>query len=252
MEYAYLAKIYDHLMEDVDYTKWVAYIEHFIKEKSCRMDSQVLELACGTGNITIPMALKGYKITAIDRSVEMLSQAQQKAGDLNLDVNFLQQDMLNLQLQKQYNTILCLCDGINYILEPKDLKAFFQKILSLLSEDGVFIFDISTYYKLKEVLGDNTYGEDLGDVTYLWENYFSDEEETVEMDLTFFQLNRSGGYEKHKEFHVQKAYHHQDLISLLTDVGFQRVDFYHDLSLSPPKEESHRIFFVCRKPGTHR
>ncbi len=247
MEYAYLARIYDHLMEDVNYENWINYIEHFLGKKEGDMKNQILELACGTGNISIPMGRKGYEITAIDRSVDMLSQAQQKANDLDLNIQFYQQDMLNLQLQERYNTILCLCDGVNYILDLEDLRIFFLKVYSLLREGGVFIFDISTYYKLKEILGGNTYGEDLGNITYLWENYFSPEEEKVEMDLTFFQENKHGLYEKHKEFHIQKAYRHQELCSLLKKIGFSTVDMYHELSFNPPKEDSHRIFFVCRK-----
>ncbi len=248
MEYAYLAKVYDHLMEDVDYEQWIDYIEHFLDKNLISKKDRILELACGTGNITVPLSKKGYELIAIDRSIEMLSQAQQKAVALNLTIEFYQQDMLNLQVQELYKTILCLCDGINYILDLKDLRAFFQKVYSLLREGGVFIFDISTYYKLKEVLGGNTYGEDLGDITYLWENFFSEEEETVEMDLTFFQINRNGFYEKHKEFHIQKAYRHQELQSLLKETGFSSVESYHDLSFNQPRENSHRIFFVCRKP----
>ena len=248
MEYAYLAKVYDHLMEDVDYEQWIDYIEHFLENNGISKKDRILELACGTGNITVPLSKKGYELIAIDRSIEMLSQAQQKAVALNLTIEFYQQDMLNLQVQELYKTILCLCDGINYILDLKDLRAFFQKVYSLLREGGVFIFDISTYYKLKEVLGGNTYGEDLGDITYLWENFFSEEEETVEMDLTFFQINRNGFYEKHKEFHIQKAYRHQELQSLLKETGFSSVESYHDLSFNQPRENSHRIFFVCRKP----
>lgn len=252
MEYAYLARIYDHLMEEVDYEAWVSYIEQFIEPNNCSKKDRILELACGTGNITVPLRKRGYEVTAIDRSLEMLSQAHHKAAEQNLTIEFYQQDMLNLQIQEQYSTILCLCDGVNYILNLKDLKVFFQKVYSLLKDGGVFIFDISTYYKLKEILGDNTYGEDLGDITYLWENYYSDEEEIVEMDLTFFQENKEGLYEKHKEFHKQKAYHHQKLLSLLKEQGFSAVETYHDLSFMKPRKDSHRIFFVCRKPGTTR
>ena len=252
MEYEYLAKIYDHLMGDVDYEQWIDYIEHFLEKNNISTNDRILELACGTGNITVPLSRKGYELIAIDRSIEMLSQANQKAVDLNLNIQFYQQDMLNLKIHDLYNAILCLCDGVNYILDLEDLKTFFQKVYSLLKEGGIFIFDISTYYKLKEILGENTYGEDLGDITYLWENYFSEQEETVEMDLTFFQLNRMGLYEKHKEFHIQKAYRHQELHSLLLDRGFSSVEFYHDLTFNQPRDDSHRIFFVCRKPKSQR
>ncbi|NBG89488.1 class I SAM-dependent DNA methyltransferase [Isachenkonia alkalipeptolytica] len=249
MEYGYLAKIYDQLMKEVDYKEWASFIEKCIKKNNSTKRNKLLELACGTGNVTIPLAKKGYEITAMDRSIEMLSQAQQKAMESNLHLKFYQQDMLNLEIDEDFDTILCLCDGINYILDPEDLKVFFQKVYSLLKERGVFIFDISTFYKLKYILGENTYGEDLGDIIYLWENYFCEEEETVEMDLTFFQLSKEGLYEKHKEFHVQKAYHREVLDSLLKKTGFSTVDMYHELRDSPPRENSQRIFFVCQKLG---
>ncbi len=247
MEYEYLAGVYDHLMEDVDYTTWVDFIEKFIPKKGNPQESKILELACGTGNITIPLGQRGYDITAVDRSIEMLSQAQQKSMELNLKQEFFQQDMLNLELERDYDGILCLCDGVNYILDPKDLERFFRKVYSLLKKEGIFIFDISSFYKLKEILGDNTYGEDLGNITYLWENQFNEKLEIVEMDLTFFELNKEGFYEKHKEFHVQKAHRRDILESLLLSIGFSKVDMYHELTGWPARDDSQRIFFVCEK-----
>lgn len=247
MEYGYLAGIYDHLMKDVDYEAWVDFTEKQIGSRKSSGDINVLELACGTGNITIPLGKRGYKITAVDRSIEMLSRAQQKATELCLNLQFLQQDMLSLEINSGYDAILCFCDGVNYILDSKDLVNFFRKTYSLLNENGVFIFDISSFYKLKHILGCNTYGEDLGNTTYLWENYFDEESETVEMDLTFFELKEKGLYEKHKEFHVQKA-HHQDVVKkFLLDVGFSAVGMYHEFNGDTVKKDSHRIFFVCEK-----
>lgn len=247
MEYAYLAKIYDHLMKEVDYQKWTTYIESFMNKSPSVENVRTLELACGTGNITIPLGEKGYYLTAVDRSAEMLSQAQQKSIARDLPIDFYQQDILNLTLQREYDNILCLCDGVNYVLDVDDLDELFRKVYSLLKRNGVFIFDISSYYKLKEILGDNTFGEDLGEITYLWENYFSAEEESIEMDLTFFELNKNGYYEKHKEYHIQKAHKKDTLKRLLLNKGFNQVSIYHDLSLDPPKNDSERIFFVCRK-----
>ncbi len=141
------------------------------------MHTYILELACGTGNLTIPLTKKGYDIAGIDISAEMLEVAMEKAEEEGVQLVLLQQDIAELDFDvPNLDCILCACDGFNYLTYDDDLEYVFSKAHELLKEDGIFIFDISSYYKLSKVLGNNTFAEKREDVVYMWQNYFDPEE----------------------------------------------------------------------------
>ena len=154
--YTDFAYIYDSLMhKDIDYEKWADYIENLFIMYDVNPDL-VCDLACGTGNITIPLAKRGYDMTGVDISEDMLNIAREKAD--GLDILFLNQSMTDLDLFGTMGAFLCMIDGINYILPPKSLLTLFTKIKTcFIDPDGLFIFDISTEYKLKNVIGSNTF-----------------------------------------------------------------------------------------------
>ena len=245
-QYSNFAYVYDRLMEDVDYGGWVQYIEDIFKLEN-QSPIKILELACGTGNVTIPLSKKGYQLTAVDISQDMLSVAVNKASDAGEKILFLQQDMRKLELEGEgFDSVLCLCDGINYITEAQDLFSVFKMVYEILKKDGLFIFDISSYYKLKNILGVNTYGENLGDLCYLWENYFDDEAGTIEMDLTFF-MEEGDLYRKIEEYHLQKAYHVKEINAILIEAGFDDITVFEAFEFTKPHSKSERIFFKIKK-----
>ncbi|MBM7615919.1 class I SAM-dependent DNA methyltransferase [Alkaliphilus hydrothermalis] len=238
------AYVYDRLMEDVDYQRWVEYIEEIFRRQQVS-PKKILELACGTGNITIPLADKGHEVMAIDLSQDMLMVAKDKALSKGKEILFIQQDMTELQLEGEFDTVLCMCDGINYIIGETQLLDLFKKIKNHLVEGGLFIFDISSYYKLQNTLGNHTFGENQGDLCYLWENYFDEEEDILEMNLTFF-IQEKNLYKKFEEFHQQRAYTAEELLGLLKEVGFNAINYYNEFTFEEVQENSQRIFFVCR------
>ncbi len=245
-QYSSFAYVYDRLMADVDYSEWVMYIEELFKSEGLA-PKKILELACGTGNITIPLSLKGYDVTASDISEDMLMVAADKAAEAQARILFLQQDMRELELEEEsFDTVLCLCDGMNYIVEDAELLKVFSFVHRLLRPEGAFIFDISSYYKLKKVLGNNTFGENLGDLCYLWENYFDEDANTVEMDLTFF-IEENTLFKKMEEFHLQRAYQVEEIIGLLNKAGFIDISVLEAFGFNPPNKESERIFFKIKK-----
>ena len=173
-QYSDFAFVYDELMHDVDYDNWVKYIEDIIKSENVQVQN-ILELACGTGNLTIPLTKKNYDIAGIDISEEMLQVAREKAEKENVELVLLEQDIVELDFDvTNLDCILCGCDGFNYITYDEDLEGVFAKCHELLKENGLFIFDISSYYKLSTVLGNNMYGENRENVAYMWQNYFDD------------------------------------------------------------------------------
>lgn len=244
-QYVDFAYVYDRLMEDVDYGQWATYIENIFQREGISPNS-LLELACGTGNITIPMAKRGYQVMGVDISEDMLMVAKEKALSQGTNILFVQQDMCQLELNSTYDGVLCCCDGINYIVETEALITLFKGVYRYLSPGGIFVFDISTSYKLKQILGNNTFGENLNDLCYLWENDFDEQTQNIDMNLTFF-IQEGRHFRKFEELHRQRAYEVEDLKEILQGTGFNRIQCFDGFSWQEPAEESERVFFVCRK-----
>lgn len=242
--YSDFAYVYDSLMHsDIDYEKWADYIENLFDMYGVNPDL-VCDLACGTGNITIPLARRGYNMTGVDISEDMLSIAREKAD--GLDILFLNQSMTNLDLYGTMGAFLCMIDGINYILPPKSLLKLFTRIKTcFIDKGGLFIFDISTEHKLKNVIGSNTFVHCSEKIFYTWQNRYIENKKLSDMFLTFF-VKQGENYKRFEERHLQRAHSAEELTAILKMAGFANVDTYDELSFSPPREDSERIVFVCR------
>lgn len=246
-QYSDFAFIYDELMNDVDYNGWIKYIEEIIEKENVKVQN-ILELACGTGNLTIPLTKKNYDIAGIDISDQMLNVAREKAEKEGVELVLLQQDIAELDFDvTNLDCILCACDGFNYITYDDDLENVFAKSHDLLKDGGLFIFDISSHYKLSTILGNNMHGENREDISYLWQNYFDEEQNLIEMELAFFVKDANGKFDKFEEVHQQRAYTEDEIIESLQISGFTDIKVYGDFTFEKPKKDSERIFFVCKK-----
>lgn len=256
MAYETLAFIYDKLMDDIDYEQWAAYLHEQLQKHDCP-GNRLLDLGCGTGNITIPLAQKGYDITAIDLSAEMLAQAKAKTDTLrnagkSLSIDWQAQDMTALELYDDdnfllYDGVIATFDAFNYILEPEALQFLLQDLADYMNDDGILIFDIQTPYKLRKYLGNNIYTLHREDVEYMWENQFDTEEQICQMDITFFLRQENGLYQKVTESHTERVYE-PDLLQLWLNLsGFDVLGIYQELSELPLEEESHRAVFVAKR-----
>lgn len=243
--YTGFAYIYDQLMDDVDYDQWIDYIEKIFK-KYHATPHLILELACGTGNICIRLAQRGYDMIGIDLSQDMLNVAVPKAKELEVNVLFLHQDMRSFELYGTVDAIICMLDSINYITNRKDLIRVFQLVRNYLNPGGLFIFDINTEYKLREILGNNTFVVDEEDIFYVWENHFDKKKKMGEFFLTFF-IKNGERYDRIDEFHQEKAYSISMIEKSLEAAGFNEVDVFDQFTFDPPTAESERIFFVTRR-----
>lgn len=252
-QYGSFAYIYDELMDDVDYGKWVEHIEEIIDYNRAEVKN-ILELACGTGNITLPLAEKEYDIAGIDISEEMLDVAFNKSEEMQIPLVLLEQDIVELDFDLyDLDCILCACDGFNYITSPDDLKKVFAKSYELLKKDGIMLFDISSYYKIKNILGNNFMGETRDELAYMWSNVYDDETQLIDMDLDFFvkvevdDEEEDNVYERYREKHQQRAYKAEEITELLEEVGFEDIKVFGDFTMEAPKEDSERIFFSATK-----
>lgn len=244
--YKRFADYYDRLMaEDFNYSKIADYIENLFIHYNIN-PQLIADLACGTGNITIPMAKRGYEMIGVDSSVQMLEVARKKAANEGQDILFLNQSITKLDLYGTCDAFLCMIDGINYILSCKSLLNMFARIKRcFLNPGGIFIFDISSFYKLSEVVGNNTFIHDGDDIFYTWENKYHQSMQLSEMYLNFF-VKEKMGYRRFCERHLQRAYTKEEIIMALKKAGFADIDCYDELSFLKPKENSRRIIFAAR------
>lgn len=243
--YGEFASLYDELMNDFDYEQWADYIERTF-EKYDLKPKDILEMACGTGNLTYYLAKRRYNIVCFDLSSDMLSKAYEKLSRYK-NVKILNQNMIDFNINKKFQVILSICDSINYITDENDLLKSFENVYKHLNEGGAFIFDINSHYKLKNIIGNNTFIEDREDVYYTWQNYYDEKSDVCEFYLTFFKEEKDGLYKRFDEEHAEKAYKTDDIIQMLKNVGFSKVDSFEGFTLEEAREKSERINFVAIK-----
>ena len=237
--YQAFAEIYDELMNDVDYESWADYYTRLLSIYGIR-SGKICECACGTGSLTIPLYYRGFQMTGVDISREMLWQAAQKSRRRGIAMPFVQQDMKTLNLHRPMDAVLATCDGVNYLLTVEDLTSFFRAAHRAIRPQGALIFDISTPYKLKNILCAGLMGEDREQISYLWQNTWHEKQQCVDLDLVFFSRAEDGTYRRIEEHQRQRAWDEKTLKQALWEAGFRAVSFYGDYTLSSPKEKSQR------------
>lgn len=248
-QYSYLPMIYDRLMQDVDYKAWTEYLIDLLEIQKTKV-SNILELGCGSGNITKHLLDRGYEVVGIDISEQMLELATQKLSTYGDKIILMEQDIRDLDFEiYEIDCILAVNDTFNYILEKEEVIEVFKFVYDHLKNNGCFIFDISSPHKLKTTLGNNTYGESMDDLVYLWENYFDEDNQELTMDVNFFiKEEASKAYQRFEETHIQKAYDPEKLISYLNEIGFRSIKIYSDFDINTGyNNESQRVFISCIK-----
>lgn len=242
--YGAFAELYDQLMDDFDYPAWAKYYIELIQKFNVR-PKIMCDCACGTGSLTVHFSQKGIRVTGVDISGEMLEVAADKARKHGVQVMFVRQDMSKLKLPRPVDALVCGCDGVNYLLTDEKVLEFFRSAHEAIKPGGVLAFDISSEYKLKEVLGNGFFGEERDDVAYLWSNRWDDEKQTVQMDLTFFKREGDGLYRRFTENHIQRAHNPVHLKKMLEISGFANVEIYGDRTFESPKEDELRIHIAA-------
>lgn len=229
-------------MEDVDYEKWSSYLHKILLETGVK---KLLEMSCGTGNVTFPLSRLGYNITAGDSSIEMLNLAKQKNARTCAGVRFVHQDMRKIDSTIKYDAVLSACDGANYI-DKNGLGMFLTSSYQALKKGGVLLFDLSSEYKLKNTLDGNSYFDETDDTVCIWKNTYDENNCELCMDVTIF--SRQGElYERMNEVHTQYAHKEQDVVNAAKQAGFAEVLVYECFTFAKPKSEAQRLQFVFRK-----
>ena len=246
MMYGEFASVYDALMVDVDYQRWARYILELARQNEVTV-ARAVDCACGTGNFTVALAKSDIQITGVDLSAEMLQIAGEKSRSNGLRIPFILQDMRKLSLHRPVDAVFCVLDGVNYLTRPCDVKAFFRSAYQALRPGGGLFFDISSYHKLADCLGDRCLGNDGERISYIWQNHFDAGTRVLQMDLTFFVKESNGMYRRFSETHFQRAHHADETAMWLTEESFQNIHIYGDQTFEPPTRDEERIHFVAVK-----
>lgn len=242
--YKNFAQIYDLFMADVDYKSWIKYLKQLWTKYNFN-PKLITELGCGTGNITIELAKQGYDMIGIDMSEDMLAMAQKKSGAL--DILYLLQDMTNFELYGTVDCIISLCDSINYITDENDLLNVFKLVNNYLESRGLFIFDMNTEYKFKNLLSDNTFAQTDEDACYIWENFYDENKKINEYYMNFFVKTQNDYYERFEELHCQKAYTIEEIQNLLNKANLKLLNVFDAFTFDFPKDKSDRIYFIAQE-----
>lgn len=248
--YTSFAAVYDTFMDNIPYEEWKSYLEELLKEYGVQ-DGLVLDLGCGTGTMTELLAADGYDMIGVDNSEEMLEIAREKQIKSGHEILYLLQDMREFELYGTVGAVFSICDSLNYITEPEELKQVFRWVNNYLDPGGIFIFDFNTEYKYREVLGNQVIAEDRDECSFIWENYYNHTSMINEYELTLFvrEDEEASLYRKYQESHFQKAYTLREMRGLLEKAGLKFVAAYDAYTKKAPMYTSERITVIAREYG---
>ena len=277
--YTSFAQVYDLFMDNVPYEEWSEYVIALLKEEKIE-NGLVLDLGCGTGKMTRLLAAAGYDMIGIDNSEDMLEIAREyqyeqeltdseiaRDGEVpdgvadvidsertsecggNTNILYLLQDMREFELYGTVRAVISICDSMNYILEEEDLLEVFKLVNNYLDPKGIFIFDMNTRYKYETLLGETTITESREEGSFIWENYFDEEEDVNQYDLTLFIREEGDLYRKYEETHFQRVYDLEVVKALLKEAGMEFVAAYDAFTREPVREDSERIYIIAREHG---
>lgn len=234
------ASIYDDIMGAVPYNLWYDYL-HEIMDYYKLKANKVLDLACGTGNMSILFAQNDYQVTGIDISKQMLDEARKKVDKLEQEIEFIDSDLRSFNMEKKFDMAFCLFDSLNYILNIEELERVFENVYRVLNEEGSFIFDMNTIRRLMSIKAGTTviHGDNY---SCIWEDIIDHKRKLWQVKLKIYLKELA---EYHEELHQETGYKIQEVKDLLRKVGFKYVDVYNSYTFSKADDNDNRIYFIA-------
>ena len=226
--YSSFASVYDQFMDNVPYEEWADYLTGLLGEYQVH-DGLVLDLGCGTGSLTEILAKKGYDMIGIDNS----------------------EDMREFELYGTVAAVVSICDSMNYLTDYEDLVQTLKLVNNYLDPQGVFIFDMNTVHKYRDLIGDRTIAEARAECSFIWDNDYDPETKINEYDLTLFIQEEDDLYRRFVETHYQKAYELEEVKRAIAEAGMEFVTVYDAFTRKAPDENSERVYFIAREQGKH-
>lgn len=245
MAYETFSRFYDTLTNNVDYEKRADYFCRLLSP--CKKSGSILlDLACGTGSMSVEMAKRGFDVIGVDPSAGMLTAAREKIAESGYDILLLCQSAGELDLYGTVDCAVCCLDSVNHFDGADEVKKAFSKVSLFMNKGGLFVFDVNTVYKHRGVLADNTFVYDCEGVYCAWQNSLNPDF-SVDITLDFFAENENGLWERSGEEFTEYAYEIDEIKSMLEEAGFSVQGVYDDMTENPVKSDSERAVFVARK-----
>lgn len=245
--YSVFSQYYDILMSGVNYPSRAEYLLELL-DRLGHEPGITLDLACGTGSLTLELYRRGVDVYGVDASAEMLSQAREKCMDAGADILFLRQNMQDLDLYGTVNTVFCTLDSVNHLQGRDEVRRAFQRVSLFLEPGGYFVFDMNTLYKHEKVLGNHTFVYDTPQVYCVWQNRYIAGAGRVDISLDFFE--RDGKiYRRSKERFSEFAYPLKQVEDLLRECGFGRIQMFREMCMEPPGQDCQRVVVAAEKEG---
>ena len=244
--YQGFAYVYDELTDDISYQKRAAYFDGIIQSVT-HQRGILLDLACGTGEMTCLLAERGYEMIGVDQSQDMLAVAAEKGRQVRGEAPiFLQQPMQELDLYGTIDACICCLDSVNYVTRPADLRRAFDRVHLFLMPGGLFLFDINAPGKLRGLDG-GIFLDETEDTYCVWRADWSERRKICTYGMDLFFREEGGLWRREEEVHEERAYELEELEAYLYGAGFSKVRQYGELKVRPPGEDEQRIFFAARK-----
>ena len=244
LPYSELARIYDHVMRHVDYMRWANYIQSvFTRFDATPKD--ILELACGTGAMACILDDRGYRMTGIDRSEDMIAVAKRKSVDAHQAIRFQAGDMVRMPVSGSFDVALCLYDSINYILEEADITAMLTGLRRVLGADGLFVFDACTEINSRRYFHNQVDQESKGDFSYVRRCEYVPETR-IQVNEFQFTFNREGKRYSTRERHEQRIYPVARLAEICEESGYRVLGAFDGFSFEEASEKSNRVHYIVR------
>lgn len=238
------AKIYDKFTDASDVRARADFITEALRRYGVA-EGILLDLACGTGRLSEAFILAGYDVISVDYSAEMLQAARERLLKYGAKALMLQQDMRELDLFGTVRAAVCSMDGVNHLLTPEDVRRVFGKVSLFTEPGGVFIFDVNTVYKHRQVLADNTFVYEDDTDFLVWQNEYCAEDDTVQMLLDTFSVRPDGAYVRYSDEITERAYELDDIEEMLKGAGFSEVYRFADRSFEAPQKDEERVYFAA-------
>lgn len=244
--YRSFAYFYDLLTGNISYRKRAEYFDMLVRKHGGRKNI-LLDLACGTGSLSEEFARMGYDVIGVDGSEDMLNVALDKKFESGRNIQYLCQDMTRLDMFGTIDVTVCALDSINHLGSLGDIERTFGRVSLFCEPDGLFIFDLNTPHKHRNILGDNTFVYDLEDVYCVWQNSYSEKDNRVEMSLDFFERGEDGSYKRYEDGFAEIAFEEEIIDGLLEKCGFEIVGKYDYDTVLPPRADSEKIVYAAKK-----
>ncbi len=251
MIYRLLAPYYDEFIEGIDYKAYTDFIEACFQKYQRARPDLVLDLACGTGKLTSELSLRGYDMTGVDASTEMLTVARERAQDIGHTdkILYLEQDMCDFELYGTVGACVCTLDGINHLLYAERLRKCLSLVHNYLDPDGLFVFDVIGKGKFESELSGRAYVYERGDDQCIWETLYNKRTHFCDYYITLYESGEDGRYTRHEAWQRERMYTLRTLKSELLRAGFEVLDFVSDFDFTPACDRDGRIYIIakCKK-----